>query len=136
MKSESVSCSVVSDSLQLHRLQPARLLSPWDSPAKNTGLACHALLQGIFTTQESNEPRSPALQADSFFFFNCLSHHGSPWSRIREIKRLKAESSGTSRVAPQSLSFCSGYVLLFQNGRHDLQISLTLSSLTVKVFPF
>ena len=37
-----------------HRLQPARLLCPWDSPGKNTGVGCHFLLQGIFPTQESN----------------------------------------------------------------------------------
>ena len=27
------------------------ILCPWDSPAKNTGLGCHSLLQGIFPTQ-------------------------------------------------------------------------------------
>ena len=43
--------SVVSDSLQPHGLQPARLLCPWDSPGKNTGVGCHALLQGSFLTQ-------------------------------------------------------------------------------------
>ena len=26
----------------------------WDSPGKNTGVGCHALLQGIFLTQVSN----------------------------------------------------------------------------------
>ena len=38
-----------------------------DSPDKNTGVGCHALLQGIFPTQGSNlqSPTSPALQADS-----------------------------------------------------------------------
>ena len=51
---ESVSRSVVSDSLQPHGLEPARLLSPWDFPGKNTGVGCHFLLQGIFTTQGSN----------------------------------------------------------------------------------
>ena len=30
------------------------LLCPWDSPGKNTGVGCHALLQGIFPTQRSN----------------------------------------------------------------------------------
>ena len=30
------------------------LLCPWDSPGKNTGVGCHALLQGIFPTQGSN----------------------------------------------------------------------------------
>ena len=27
-----------------------RLLCPWDSPGKNTGVDCHALIQGIFPT--------------------------------------------------------------------------------------
>ena len=31
-----------------------RLLCPWDSPGKSTGMDCHALLQGIFLTQGSN----------------------------------------------------------------------------------
>ena len=37
--------SVVSDSVQPHRLQPTRLLCLWDSPGKNTGVGCHFLLQ-------------------------------------------------------------------------------------------
>ena len=28
-------------------LKPIRFLCPWDSPGKNTGGRCHALLQGI-----------------------------------------------------------------------------------------
>ena len=43
--------SVVSDSLSPYGLQPARFLCQWDSPDKNTGVGCHALLQGIFPTQ-------------------------------------------------------------------------------------
>ena len=43
--------SVVSGSVQPHRRQPTRLLCPWDSPGRNTGMGCHALLQGIFSTQ-------------------------------------------------------------------------------------
>ena len=31
-----------------------RFLCPWDSPGKNTGVGCFALLQGIFLTQASN----------------------------------------------------------------------------------
>ena len=31
-----------------------RLLCPWDSPGRNTGVGCHFLLQGIFPTQELN----------------------------------------------------------------------------------
>ena len=35
----------MSDSMWLHRWQPARLLCPWDSPGKNTGVGCYFLLQ-------------------------------------------------------------------------------------------
>ena len=45
-------CSVVSDSLRPHGLQPVRLLCPWDSPGKNTGVGCHVLLQGIFPPKD------------------------------------------------------------------------------------
>ena len=34
--------------------KPTRLLCPWSSPGKNTGVGCHALLQGIFPIQELN----------------------------------------------------------------------------------
>ena len=37
-----------------HGLWTTRLLRPWDSPGKNTGVGCHSLLQRIFPTQESN----------------------------------------------------------------------------------
>ena len=45
---------VVSDSVQPYGLWPTRLLCPWDSPGKNNGVGCHALLRGIFPSQESN----------------------------------------------------------------------------------
>ena len=34
---------------------PARLLCPWDSLGKNTGVGCHLLLQGIFLTQDRTQ---------------------------------------------------------------------------------
>ena len=46
--------SDASNSVQPYGLAPARLLCPWDSPGKKTGVGCHALLQGIFLTQASN----------------------------------------------------------------------------------
>ena len=39
--------------LQPHRLQPARLLSPWDFLGKNTGVGCNFLFQGIVPIQGS-----------------------------------------------------------------------------------
>ena len=65
--------SVVSDSLRPCGLQPARLLCPWDS-GKNTGVGCHALLQGTFPTQGSN----PGLPPCGRILYQ-LSHQGSPW---------------------------------------------------------
>ena len=46
--------SLVSDSLQPHGLQPARLLCPWNSPGKYTRVGYHFLLQEIFPTQGWN----------------------------------------------------------------------------------
>ena len=44
-------CSVKSDSLWPRGLWPTSLLCPWGFPGKNTGVGCHALLQGFFLTQ-------------------------------------------------------------------------------------
>ena len=63
MRACTLSRSVMSDSLQPHGLQPARLLCPLGFSSKVTGMGCHALLQGIFPTQGLN-PGSPALQVD------------------------------------------------------------------------
>ena len=86
---------------------PARLLCPWDSPGKNTGVGCHTLLQGIFPTQGSNlcllSPALAGVPIEQWNGFPCptpgdllnpgikpaspalqvdsllLSHQGSPW---------------------------------------------------------
>ena len=54
-------CPTLCDPVVLH---PTRLLHPWDSPGKNTGVDYHFLLQEIFQTQGSN-PGLPALEADA-----------------------------------------------------------------------
>ena len=46
--------SVMSYSLLHYGPQPSRLLCPWYSPGKNTGVGCHLLFQGLFPTQRSN----------------------------------------------------------------------------------
>ena len=53
--------------------KPARLLCPWDSPGKNTGVSSHFLLQGIFLTQGSN---LGLLHCRQIFYH--LNHQGSP----------------------------------------------------------
>ena len=47
--------SVVSDPLGPRGLYSSRLLCPWHFPGKNTAVGHHFLLQGIFSTQGSNQ---------------------------------------------------------------------------------
>ena len=54
-----------------------RLLCPWDSPRRNTGVGCHSLLQGIFPIKGLN-PSSLALAGKDS---STLSHWGSPYKR-------------------------------------------------------
>ena len=59
--------SVMSTSLKSYGLWPTRLLCPWDSPGKNTGVCCHALLQDL--PDPGIEPASlkaPALAGSLF----------------------------------------------------------------------
>ena len=55
----------------------SRLLCPWNSPGKNTGMGCHFLLQGL--PHPGIERASPALQVDSLL----LSQQGSPLNAIQ-----------------------------------------------------
>ena len=43
----------MSNSLQPYDYSPPASSVHWDSPGKNIGVGCHALLQGIFPTQKS-----------------------------------------------------------------------------------
>jgi hypothetical protein len=86
-----------------------RLLCPWDSPGKNTGVGCHALLQRIFPTQRLNlyflcflcwqagslplaPPGKPSLL---LHHFNLYFHHNMsfllPWKlfKVREYLKVR-----------------------------------------------
>ena len=117
-ESESVCCSVLFKSLQLHGLQPPRLLCPWTSPGKNSGVGNHALLQGIFLPQGSNLGPLPCRQ-----IFYCLSHSPGdlpdpgiePGSPALQADALPSEPPGkpwANREAPS----CMVGVMLISNG--------------------
>ena len=56
-KTECCVCVLAAQSgltLQPYGLWPSRLLCPWDSPGKDTGVGCHSLHQRNFPTQGSN----------------------------------------------------------------------------------
>ena len=91
--------------------QPTRLLCPWDSPGKNTGAGCHALLlQGIFPTQRLN-PRLLCLlhwQASSLpLSYLAILYANKVTSR--SIKMLEQAAGtfnrfvGSATVIPHSL---------------------------------
>ena len=94
-----VAQSLVSDSLWPHRRQPARLLCPWDSPGKNTGVGCHVPLQGIFPTQGSNLCLLH-WQAGS----SALSHRGSPHElpRMFFLRNRRLHCGQTQSISSQS----------------------------------
>ena len=121
-ENESVSHSVMSDSLQLHGLQPTKLLCPWNSVGKNTGVASHSLLQRIFPTQGS----SPGLLHCRQILCHLI-HQGSP-PNINHVTNLsttfyfvcqycyfqgeKVEEGGEdkSKKCTWLLTFCNGKV--------------------------
>ena len=94
------SCSVVSGSLGPCRLQPTRLLCPWDFPGMNTGVGCHFFLQGIFPTKSLSVSHCshlwrgqlgvPLNGLTSFGRYSCIwrwSVHGS-WKTVNEVHFL------------------------------------------------
>ena len=88
------SCSVVFDSLQLHGLQPTRLLRPWDFPGKSTGVGCHCLLHllAYITPNPLYQPFSLPCNHPPWFFltadyFACCIHRTSyKWNHSFSMK--------------------------------------------------
>ena len=111
-----LSGEVVSHSVQPHGLQPVRLLCPWDSPCKNTGVGCHAFLQGIFPTQGSN----PGLLQCRWILYH-LSHQESPESESVSCL-VMCDSLRPHRLQPTRL-FC-----LWNSPKQEYQSGLPFPS--------
>ena len=70
-----------------------------DSPGKNTGVGCHALLQGIFPTQGSN----PGFLHRRQILYR-LSHQGSPHPHLSHMKQIFcANNTGLTPAITQLL---------------------------------
>ena len=76
-----------------------RLLCPWDSPGKITGVGCHSLLQGIFPTQGSSLHFLCLLQAGGFFTTESL---GKPQTTIWRSN----STTGSMRFFPDNARGC------------------------------
>ena len=72
-RSKKTGQTKVSHSIMSKSLGPHGLYRPWNCPGQNTGVGCHALLQGIFPTQGLN----PGLPHCRQILYH-LSHQGSP----------------------------------------------------------
>ena len=121
MKSESYSHSVVSDSLQPHGLQPARLLCPWDCPGKNAGVGCHFLLQGIFSTQGSNPGLLHCRQ-----ILHHFSHQGIPntsTSKYETAALFPITNLASPFLPPWSQSLASSVSAILDTYRRLYQLS-------------
>ena len=77
----------MSSSLRPHRRQPTRLLCPWDSPGKNTGVGSHFPSPRIFLTQGL----IPGLWHCRQILYR-LSHQGSP---LRSLGPLTVKGTFT-----------------------------------------
>ena len=75
----------------------------WDPPGKSTGVDCHALLQGIFSTQESNRCLLHLLHCRQILY--PLNHLGSPRLNSDPVKK----SSPSEREA-RPRSACTGHL--------------------------
>ena len=75
----------MSDSVRPHRRQPTRLLHPWDSPGKNTGVGCHFLLHCRKVKIESEVAQSfPTLSDPMDYSPPGSSIHGIFQARVLE----------------------------------------------------
>ena len=89
----------MSDSVQPHRQQPTRLLCPWDSPGKNTGVGCHFLLQCMKVKSESEVAQACPTLSDPM---DCSppgsSIHGIFQARVLECIAIAMTSSTYIRI--------------------------------------
>ena len=85
VKSPSDSRSVVSDSFTTPWTVPARLLCPWDSPGKNTGVGCHSLPRGSFWPRDQTQVSHVAGRQTLYHLRHQGSYYGVSsgytWSR-------------------------------------------------------
>ena len=84
----------MSDSSLPRGLQPTRLLHPWDSPGKNTGVGCHFLLQCVKVKNESEVAQSCLTLCDPMDYSPPGSSvHGIFQARVLEWGAIAFSSS-------------------------------------------
>ena len=105
-ESESVGHSVGSDSLRPHGLQPTRLLCPWDSPGKSTGVGYRSLLEGTISTWGSNLGLLPCtrilshlIHEESPVYSKGIYKHSSIYFQINpDTRRIRTINAGSAFI--------------------------------------
>ena len=115
----------MSDSVRSHRRQPIRLLCPWDSPGKNTGVGCHFLLQCMKVKSESevaqscltlSDPRDCSPPGSSVH--GIFQARGLEWGAIA-FSAAHFLASNKNTVIPSIRDICSLGVLFCSEGQED-----------------
>ena len=88
----------MSDTVHPYGQQPARLLCPWDSSGKSTGVGCRALLQGIFLTQGSNLYLVYLPILTGGFFTTSATWEALPLEREKPKHKVVGESGKVSQL--------------------------------------
>ena len=119
----------MSDSVRPHRWQPNRLLCPWDSPGKNTGMVCHFLLQCMKVKSESEVAQlCPTLSDPMDYSLPVSSIHG-----ILQARVLEQVAIAFSELAWLGNSIMSKAGYLFKEPALDI---IEFLSLTFKAFKY
>ena len=122
----------MSDSLQPHRRQPTRLCCPWDSPGKNTGVACHFLLQCMKVKSESEVPQSYPILCDP---------HGLQPTRLLRPWDSPGKSTGVgcqcllrhmSDMSAKSRTRLSDFTFTFHKNTISWQFMFIMMTLIIK----
>ena len=105
-------------------LKPTRLLCPWDSPGKNTGVGCHFLLQGMSPTQVSN----PGLLHCRWILYH-LSHHTLHSGNQKKVLSLRSHE-----IAQLENLKLKKQTTLHRNSQNKLHCSLTWKQSLTQTF--
>ena len=97
------------DSLQPCRLLISRLLCPWDSSGKKTGVGCHFLLQGIFLTLGSKLCLLRFLRCRQILTAELL---GKPLSAYCKVMRQVWRNKAVRDKKADSCSLCKYITIL------------------------
>ena len=133
--------SVVSDSLWPCGPSPARLLCPWGSAGKPSGVGCQTLLQEVFTTR--HQTHSPYVSCLGRFFSTSTFHPKkekkafNPWKEIlalpvpswpmHSLSKHEGAFWGKALLSEQAcLAQACSDSLLFRNGNIRSLLALIL----------